>query len=196
MNRSGNAPDSIMDVIMGRLTVCFLLFGALLSAQRDIPPGSLNQPERLEWFRDQGFGMFIHWSVDSQTGVVISHSLAGADEAYTRRFFEELPKTFNPRKFEPRDWAALAKLAGIKYVVLHHQAPFRLRHVGHEDHRFRHHAHAVQARPDARPFWMRFARRASRRVFTFRRTISRGCGRTRSTYSAAFRACSRATIRG
>ena len=103
---------------MGRLTVCFLIFSALLPAQRDIPPGSLNQPERLEWFRDQGFGMFIHWSVDSQTGVVISHSLAGADEAYTRRFFEELPKTFNPRKFEPRDWAALAKLAGIKYVVL------------------------------------------------------------------------------
>ena len=103
---------------MGRLTVCLLLFSALLPAQRDIPPGSLNQPERLEWFRDQGFGMFIHWSVDSQTGVVISHSLAGADEAYTRRFFEELPKTFNPRKFEPRDWAALAKLAGIKYVVL------------------------------------------------------------------------------
>ena len=103
---------------MGRLTVCFLLFSALLPAQRDIPPGSLNQPERLEWFRDQGFGMFIHWSVDSQTGVVISHSLAGADEAYTRRFFEELPKTFNPRKFEPGDWAALAKLAGIKYVVL------------------------------------------------------------------------------
>jgi alpha-L-fucosidase len=61
--------------------------------------------------------MFIHWSVDSQTGVVISHSLAGADEAYTRRFFEDLPKTFNPRKFEPKDWAALAKVAGVRYVV-------------------------------------------------------------------------------
>jgi alpha-L-fucosidase len=106
-----------MVVSMRRLCPLFLLFGALLSAQRDIPPGSLNQPDRLEWFRDQGFGMFIHWSVDSQTGVVISHSLAGADEAYTRRFFEDLPKTFNPRKFEPSDWAALAKLAGIKYVV-------------------------------------------------------------------------------
>jgi len=94
-----------------------LLFGSALWAQRDIPPGSLNKPERLEWLRDQGFGMFIHWSVDSQTGVVISHSLAGADEAYTRRFFEELPKTFNPRKFYPQDWAALARLAGIKYVV-------------------------------------------------------------------------------
>jgi alpha-L-fucosidase len=100
-----------------RILSLVLLFGGALWAQRDIPPGSLNKPERLEWLRDQGFGMFIHWSVDSQTGVVISHSLAGADEAYTRRFFEELPKTFNPRKFYPQDWAALARLAGIKYVV-------------------------------------------------------------------------------
>ena len=99
-----------MGVIMQRLTVSFLLCSALLPAQRDIPPGSLNKPERVEWFRDQGFGLFIHWSVDSQTGVVISHSLVGADEAYTKRFFEELPKTFNPRKFEPKDWAALATL--------------------------------------------------------------------------------------
>ena len=102
---------------MRRLILASLLSASALLAQRDIPPGSLNKPERLEWFRDQGFGMFIHWSVDSQTGVVISHSLAGADEAYTKRFFEELPKTFNPHKFEPNDWAALAKLAGIRYVV-------------------------------------------------------------------------------
>jgi alpha-L-fucosidase len=106
-----------MNVIMRRLTLAFLFGSALLVAQNVIPPGSLNKPERLEWFRDQGFGMFIHWSVDSQTGVVISHSLAGADEAYTRRFFEDLPKTFNPRKFEPKDWAALAKVAGVRYVV-------------------------------------------------------------------------------
>src|SRR5437763_5136350 len=107
-----------MSVNMRRLLLSFFFLSGLLLAQREIPPGSLNQPERLEWFRDQGFGMFIHWSVDSQTGVVISHSLAGADEAYTKRFFEELPKTFNPRKFEPNDWARLAKLAGIRYVVL------------------------------------------------------------------------------
>jgi alpha-L-fucosidase len=102
---------------MRRLASVFFLSCALLLAQGDVPPGSLNKPERLEWFRDQGFGLFIHWSVDSQTGVVISHSLVGADEAYTRRFFAGLPKTFNPHKFEPHDWAALAKLAGIKYVV-------------------------------------------------------------------------------
>ena len=102
---------------MRHLVLAFLLCSAPLLAQVAPPPGSLNKPGRLEWFQDQGFGLFIHWSVDSQTGVVISHSLVGADEAYIRRFYGELPKTFNPHKFDPHDWAALAKLAGIKYVV-------------------------------------------------------------------------------
>lgn len=98
--------------------ICSLFFISLaLLGQENLLPGSLNKPERLDSFRDLGFGMFIHWSLDSQTGVVISHSLPGADESYTNRFFNELPKTFNPRKFYPQDWAALAKLAGIRYVV-------------------------------------------------------------------------------
>jgi alpha-L-fucosidase len=101
-----------MKFICSLFVIAFALMG-----QENLLPGSLNKPERLESFRDLGFGMFIHWSLDSQTGVVISHSLPGADEAYTNRFFNDLPKTFNPRKFYPQDWAALAKLAGIRYVV-------------------------------------------------------------------------------
>ena len=66
---------------------------------------------------DLGLGMFIHWSVDVQVGAVISHSMAGASDDYLKRFTEELPKTFNPHKFNPDDWAVLAKLAGMKYVV-------------------------------------------------------------------------------
>jgi alpha-L-fucosidase len=79
--------------------------------------GNLNKPEKLEAFRDQALGMFIHWSVDSQIGSVISHSLVGADEDYRRRFFEELPKSFNPTKYDPAEWANLAKLCGFKYAV-------------------------------------------------------------------------------
>src|SRR5580658_11361421 len=72
------------------------------SAAVDDPEvGSLNKQERLEWFRDQGFGLFIHWSVDSQLGVVISHSLVGASPQYTNHFFDELPKTFDPDAFHP-----------------------------------------------------------------------------------------------
>ncbi|MBI4891218.1 MAG: alpha-L-fucosidase [Acidobacteria bacterium] len=104
---------------MKRALLSMCLAACLLSAQRAENPeiGSLNKPERLEWFRDLGFGLFIHWSVDSQLGVVISHSMAGASDDYNRRFIAELPKTFNPRKFQPQDWAALARLAGIRYVV-------------------------------------------------------------------------------
>lgn len=91
-----------------------ILFGLGASAQTPVPG---NRPERLEWFRDAGFGLFIHWSLDSQLGSVISHSMVGADDDYLRRFVDELPRTFLPRKFHPADWAALAKLAGVRYVV-------------------------------------------------------------------------------
>ncbi len=77
-----------------------------------------NLHERAEWFTDLGFGMFIHWSFDSQVGAVISHSMAGASKDYLERFVNELPKTFNPKKFDPDEWAVLAKLAGMKYMVL------------------------------------------------------------------------------
>ena len=78
---------------------------------------NLNKPERLEWFRDLGFGMFIHFSFDSQLGVVISHSMAGASDDYLDRFVNELPKTFNPDEFDAKEIATLAKLAGMKYIV-------------------------------------------------------------------------------
>lgn len=76
-----------------------------------------NLPKTVEDFMDMGFGMFIHWSVDSQLGAVISHSLSGASKEYQDRFFSNLPKTFYPKKFDPQEWAVLAKLAGMEYVV-------------------------------------------------------------------------------
>jgi alpha-L-fucosidase len=78
---------------------------------------NLNKEERLEWFRGLGFGMFIHFSFDSQLGIVISHSMAGASDDYLNRFVNELPKTFNPKDFSPGEIAALAKIAGMKYIV-------------------------------------------------------------------------------
>jgi alpha-L-fucosidase len=104
-----------------RLLAPFVLSLSLLPlsavAADDPEVGSLNKPERLEWFRDQGFGLFIHWSVDSQLGVVISHSLVGASPDYTDRFFTRLPKTFDPEGFHPQEWARLAQLAGVRYMM-------------------------------------------------------------------------------
>lgn len=76
-----------------------------------------NRSDREKWFQNLGFGMFIHWNVDVTTGAVISHSLAGASTEYVEKYINELPKFFNPKKFDPDAWASLAKLAGMKYVV-------------------------------------------------------------------------------
>lgn len=76
-----------------------------------------NKPELNEQFMDMGFGIFIHWSMDSQLGSVISHSMVGASEGYVKRYMEELPKTFYPDKFDPDEWARLFKLTGAEYVV-------------------------------------------------------------------------------
>src|SRR5437899_12936845 len=95
------------------MVVSVLLFAAVSASSQSLT----NRPERLEWFRDQGFGLFIHWSVDSQLGVTISHSLVGASPDYTQRFFNELPKTFDPKQFDPQERAQLGRLAGVKYVV-------------------------------------------------------------------------------
>ena len=98
-----------------RLILGLAACAAILHAQGTDP--GRNKPDLLEHFRDLGFGMFIHWSLDSQNGAVISHSLVGASKDYRNRFFNELPQTFRPRKFDPREWAVLARLAGMKYVV-------------------------------------------------------------------------------
>ena len=107
---------------MKRYSVLLIVFATLAAGLSSLaaPASSAaltNRADRLEWFRDQGFGLFIHWNLDSQLGSVISHSMVGASEDYLKRYIEELPKTFNPRKFHPQDWAALAKLAGVRYVV-------------------------------------------------------------------------------
>lgn len=89
---------------------CLLSFGVALAQ-------GANRPDRVEWFRDLGLGLFIHWSLDSQLTSVISHSMVGADEEYLERYVTELPRGFNPKEFDPREWARVARLAGFRYVV-------------------------------------------------------------------------------
>ncbi len=106
---------SILAMVLSSVPV--LAQGKPIAGENTDFNSSLNKTDRTEWFRDQGFGLFIHWSVDSQLGVTISHSLVGASDDYTNRFFDDLPKTFNPTRFDPAEWARLAKLAGARYVV-------------------------------------------------------------------------------
>lgn len=95
-----------ISLILVLFITCFTVFGQLK-----------NKPELEQEFMDMGFGIFVHWSMDSQLGSVISHSLVGASEDYIDRYMNELPKTFNPDKFDADEWARLFKVAGAEYVV-------------------------------------------------------------------------------
>jgi len=53
-----------------RFIKLFLLAALLLNAMPPAFAQSKNKPERLEWFCDPAFGMFIHWNVDGTLGGV------------------------------------------------------------------------------------------------------------------------------
>jgi alpha-L-fucosidase len=90
--------------------------------------------ERLEWFRDLKFGLFMHWGPYSQWGCLESWPLVEEDtwaraddlpawverdrdiEQFKRDYYA-LNRTFNPTEFDPQPWVAAAKRAGMQYVV-------------------------------------------------------------------------------
>jgi alpha-L-fucosidase len=72
-------------------------------------------PEAVAQWRQLKFGLFIHWGPVSLKGTEISWTRGTPipiDE------YDNLYKRFNPVKFNADQWAAVAKDAGVKYVVL------------------------------------------------------------------------------
>ncbi len=75
-----------------------------------------NDPDKTETFRDAGLGLFIHWGPNSQVGTEISWPLYNASDEFVERYYA-LAETFDPTAFDPAQWARLARLAGMEYVV-------------------------------------------------------------------------------
>jgi len=72
-------------------------------------------PAALKRWQDMRFGMFIHWGPVSLTHREIGWSRGGETPITV---YDNLYKKFNPAKFNADEWAAIAKSAGMKYVVL------------------------------------------------------------------------------
>ena len=80
--------------------------------------------KRLEWFNDAKFGLFVHWGLYAiPAGYWHRKAIPGPSEwiMYEGKIpvkdYEPLAKTFNPTQFSAEKWAALAKEAGMKYLV-------------------------------------------------------------------------------
>jgi alpha-L-fucosidase len=77
--------------------------------------------ERMKWWHQAKFGMFIHWGLYSVIG---QHEWAKEFEGIPLSQYEILAKNFHPKPNAARDWARLAKRAGQKYMVMttkHHE---------------------------------------------------------------------------
>ena len=92
------------------LLTTLLATGTLLA--QDIVPAST---AAIKNWRDARFGMFIHWGPVSLKGTEISWS-RGAQIPVEE--YDNLYKQFNPTKFNADEWVAVAKAAGMKYIVL------------------------------------------------------------------------------
>ncbi|MGH2624699.1 MAG: alpha-L-fucosidase, partial [Sphingobacterium sp.] len=84
-----------------------------------------SRDERIAWWREAKFGMFIHWGV---------YSLAGGEwkgkevEGYaehlmrkkkiSRQAYLKLASQFNPIKFDAEEWVLAAKKAGMNYFII------------------------------------------------------------------------------
>ena len=71
--------------------------------------------DRSAWFQEARFGMFIHWGIYS---IPARGEWTYASDSWKAGEYEAFAKVFNPTNYNPREWAKLAKRAGMKYAVL------------------------------------------------------------------------------
>lgn len=81
--------------------------------------------DRMQWWSDARFGMFIHWGVYSvPAGIYDGKEISYVGEWIMNRAkipvaeYRQYAAGFNPVKYDPEAWVQLAKKAGMKYIVI------------------------------------------------------------------------------
>lgn len=103
-----------------------LIFSISVSAQKDFLKESKQERDvRMQWWRDATFGMFIHWGAYAvPAGVYQGKEVKGIGEWIMHSAqipipeYEEFVRQFNPVNFNAKQWVAIAKNAGMKYIVI------------------------------------------------------------------------------
>jgi alpha-L-fucosidase len=95
------------------------------SGQSAVRPYDEAQQKRMAWFTDAKLGLFIHWglyavpaghwpgreSKSQGEWIMLQENIPAAD-------YEKLATVFNPVRFDAKAWVAVAKAAGMRYLVI------------------------------------------------------------------------------
>jgi len=92
--------------------LAFVLFSATAFAQYQPAPENL---KARQWFQDNKFGLFIHWGVYS---VLAKGEWVMNNDKIPIAEYEKMPARFNPTEFNPAEWVAMVKDAGMKYITI------------------------------------------------------------------------------
>ena len=82
--------------------------------------------DKMAWWREARFGMFIHWGPYAVLGGDFHGYLTrvGGPAWIMNRCkipvkeYQEMTRTFNPTQYNPEEWVLTAKNAGMKYIVI------------------------------------------------------------------------------
>ncbi len=86
---------------------------------------SQSTADKMDWWKEAKFGMFIHWGVYSvPAGIYNGKEVNGIGEWIMNRGkipvaeYKAYARQFDPVKYDPKAWVKLAKDAGMKYLVI------------------------------------------------------------------------------
>jgi alpha-L-fucosidase len=104
--------------------ILFVIAGCLFFSQAVISQ-SLTNDERMQWWRDARFGMFIHWGVYAvPAGTHNGQKIERIGEWIMNRGkipvgeYQVYASQFNPVLYNADAWVKAAKEAGMKYIVI------------------------------------------------------------------------------
>jgi len=104
--------------VLVSLLLSILLGNSLVRAEDKAAPS-----DRMAWFRDAKFGMFIHWGLyavpaGEWEGKTTYGEWFQLSTKMPCKQYDKYADKFNPVKFNAMEWAQAAKDAGMKYLVI------------------------------------------------------------------------------
>lgn len=97
----------------------------VMTTMPSVVPMSAAQDQKMAWFRQAKYGLFIHWGLYAiPAGVWQGKAIRPSSEWIMAHVpihvkdYEPLARQFNPTEFDAEHWVQMAQDAGMKYIVI------------------------------------------------------------------------------